>query len=870
MTLDNQWLNLEVLGEPISTWCQKIDGNKKRAFCSYCKYSLSHKLSFLRRHAKSRRHLKQVARVHYKHEANFKRPVKLNGTTSAVLQSAMNCSVSLSPLTFDVLSHNVSEQSQPFLSTVFSKSWKRQAPSFLQPPSCFIDVYICFFCSREFKSRKVLHSHQLVCDKPKPPNSPSVRQQPCTTPIKQSIPFHYVKESKKNFMSSLGLLPTKSALGIERPRRNTECENIDLEEVIPQTPTITWSPKCLLSHLSRDAGENASPKAQTVCRTLSWNSQKTKEDDKGQAVVKSRMNLSGPKSLYNIDLTSPLGLLTRKHVKGDPSLHILSDVESHCQTLLQKKDLTSFKLRDRPLRYPVTFRSKRWVSYIHEYKFTKRQIKEFMRQVNTGLDKKSRMLLKQMKPFKVKLTRLTKADLKLWTASQNQLTVNLKPLTSEEIAFWTRTKAPSSSSSPTIFPSGLSFSSPNVSHVLGLRTRENAAFLKYTRLSMSNYVSEETLAELTTNRRTVYQSLLSDTSCSESESERENLLTEKSQPCTPILRRTLSSSCNSSPRKVSFLPDITNLKVDYDLSPLQEKTKTEHSSVGEVQPFSQPTGAEQFFCPSSSPSSNSGSSSAASPLLNSTRRVFYQSGLYHVCVREANEGKKIVEKITSPIRRNVNCMNTKTDKDTAFKKKESIFYSSGLNSLKYDFGAMESQQKTLKKQKAMSGGKVIKRGRSRIHNLQMDLKTQKKAKFPESAVNKAKLSCRDSDPSGLGETCIPGLTFSRKVICVEPKMYCPSIDNAASLPVIPLVILTRNWQAVNSGKKVENDEDQDRQYLFNVNSSKNAFQNKAILHCKRAKRGLFQNHSEAPTASLRKPLQRSVTCKKVCNCFLQS
>lgn len=458
----------------------------------------------------------------------------------------------------------------------------------------FIDVYICFHCGAEFMSRPTLQNHQRCCllrssdllaVTPKgnshlhqhgyltPPRSTAFHNAAGQTVFssisaRKQATYPSVWPSKDSFITSLGLLPKKKVAQVCSKRRNTQCESIDLDEDIPISPTLPRTPKLLISHLSRDGSDKCGDNSPSRVRKSLFSSQQSqtdeeanssrRNDDNEQNKSEERSKISHAKSLYSLDLTSPLGQFVIKHIKGDPNLHVLSDVESHCLTLAPKINTPSIKLRDRHVIYPITFRGfpgKGNLSYIHLYKFTRRQKVEFLQRVNTGLDKKSRALLRKMKMCKVRLARLTRADLKRWMVSGVDVSVNLKPLSPEEIRFWTTPKEvpDTNSCKAAVFPCGLSFSSPDVNNVLGLKTCQDAGLCRRFSLSVANYVSEEACAEVTENRRAVYKSLLSDSTTSGRAD------TGNSPALMPILRIILTApAVHTMPhRQVNSSEDVT-------------------------------------------------------------------------------------------------------------------------------------------------------------------------------------------------------------------------------------------------------------------------------------------------------------------------
>lgn len=411
------------------------------------------------------------------------------------------------------------------------------------------------------------------------------------TPLKTlgrpSSPYAFNKVSKTRYLTGLGLMPIQKARRVSERRRSTQCENIDLAEDALPSPSKPRTPKLLISHLSRDDSNGSGAESSKSCvRSLfttlnsridehveDFNMMEGLDDEKGNqmdAAGKPQEKLKLVKSLFNIAISSPLGQFVMKHYKGDPSLHVTSDIESHCVTEVTENQ-EGLRLRERHPVYPVTFRGYLRVKDLyscHKYNFNKDHKKEFLRRVRTGLDRKSRALSRKMKKCTVDLTRLTETELKLWLPSQNQLTVDLRHLTPQEIMYWMSPKPNSGTNQPAVFPSGLSLASPNLNKVLGLRTRvdkDNNSSPLYRQLSMTNFVSEQVAAEVTENRRTVLNSILFDLIGKGEVSKDQPAVIDKKLPQQHVmgnystLRRLLLGSNNSALSKVCTLPDITNL-----------------------------------------------------------------------------------------------------------------------------------------------------------------------------------------------------------------------------------------------------------------------------------------------------------------------
>ncbi|BFZ08302.1 hypothetical protein BsWGS_11341 [Bradybaena similaris] len=596
MDFQRHWRNCIVEGQPVREWCRYVKNDAVKARCIYCNVSLrvgvNPAMSFTK-HALSRRHKQNRKKVQLglklpaDYAAKRMKPKQATAACSALYPGMnFNCSVNLLPL--GVL-HKSSNQ-------VRSSDLVSLLQWLVRPEikKAFIDVYICFHCGAEFTSKPTLQNHQRCCHLKSPEllavtplGNSHLHQHGYLTPPRSAafynvagqtvfrssvnartqVTYPSVWPSKDSFITSLGLLPKKKVAQVCSRRRNTQCESIDLDEDIPISPTLPRTPKLLISHLSRDGSEKCGDNSPSRVRKSLFSSQQSQTDEEANSgktndneenKSEERSKISHAKSLYSLDLTSPLGQFVIKHIKGDPNLHVLSDVESHCLTLAPKINTPCIKLRDRHTIYPITFKGfpgKGNLSYVHLYKFTRHQKVEFLRCVDTGLDKNSRALLRKMKMCKVRLARLTRADLKRWMVSGVDVSVSLKPLSPEEIQFWTTPKEvpDTNSCKAAVFPCGLSFSSPNVNNVLGLKTCQDAGLCRKFSLSVANYVSEEACAEVTENRRAVYKSLLSDSTTSGMAD------TSNSPAFMPILRVILTApAVHTMPhRQVNSLGDVT-------------------------------------------------------------------------------------------------------------------------------------------------------------------------------------------------------------------------------------------------------------------------------------------------------------------------
>ncbi|GFS09997.1 nuclear respiratory factor 1 [Elysia marginata] len=509
-------------------------------------------------------------------------------------------------------------------------------------------------------TKKSLGSDLHSCTSPK---KTQLKQSltPLKTPGRPSSPFLANKVSKNKYLTGLGLVPIQKAQRVSERRRSTLCENIDLDDDTLPSPSKPRTPKLLLSHLSRDESSSTVEQGKSCIRSL-FSSQESRifeeveevcvekeaNEEKGpktDSTGKSQDRLRNAKSLFNIAISSPLGQFVMKHYKGDPSLHILSDVESHCLTEVNKNQEQGTRLRVRHPTYPITFRgylrAKDMYSF-HMYNFNKEHKKEFLRRVRTGLNRGSRALCKKLKKCKVQLTRLSKTEIELWMPSQNHLTVDLKHLTPLEIIFWTSPKPANVPSQPAVFPSGLSLTSPNLNKVLGLRTVDDKTINHrplHRHLSVANFVSEEVAAEVAMNRRTVLNSIIVDLTA-KGEISRDIMPINNPKLSSGIgnfatLRRLLSGSGDSGKGKLCTLPDITNLshaarcknpKVGQDhLMPSDKKLTEKSTREDNREAFKMNTKSMKLFETSKSSSSSQGC------VVKSTT------------VRLAEEGAQIVE-----------------------------------------------------------------------------------------------------------------------------------------------------------------------------------------------------------------------------------
>ncbi|XP_055882141.1 uncharacterized protein LOC106077577 isoform X3 [Biomphalaria glabrata] len=701
--------------DPTLSWCRQIYGLKNMVLCLYCRKALpSDDLTCLRGHALSDRHqlrtkllehksLRVKPKVTVKPRYHPTAPVCDEVKYSLCLEAFPNQLSSLScnglnsssdVKQADKLSEECKESMSSYTSCYVPliplsvQEWTPIAPrssSCLAQPrikqgSSLPEVFMCFYCHREFTSTSDLQAHLFICQDMrkcwKPPQQPS---------------DVYIEPSVDAFMASVRLLPKETALAMTRERSTKECESIDLEDDSPHPQSLPWTPKRLLSHLSHDGSNLHTPvKRRPSLSSYQARTECFKTPEKGNESAPSPQ-FAGAKSLYSIDLTSTLGCLVRKQVKGDPKLHVLSDVESHCLTTVEKRQPSFYcNLRQRPVNFPLTFKEHS-SKYCHQYKFNRRQKSEFIAYVNTGLNKASRHLLRSMKRCSVKLNPLTKADLHKWMPSRNNVKVVLKPLTIEEIHFWTKPKSNNQIQASfkyvqpeALFPKGFSLKAPALTQVLGLQTKSRQGQRK------SNYIFVDSMSERDINKSVLLKSLLSD-------AETENVPTTVS----PIVPRETgyvpsgsslqipvaqpSKQCGGSQGKMFYLPDITNLNVDRDkvktrlcfepfnslgnpntiprdhfkIKQLSKSTislNTLPRSSDSLKTISRPchlntfTRSSDHFLTLPSGSPNSSATFGHSNVQKSMKNTAMYSGVKDVCIRIAPEGEMIHPINTTPDR----------------------------------------------------------------------------------------------------------------------------------------------------------------------------------------------------------------------------
>ncbi|XP_076468631.1 uncharacterized protein LOC143299368 [Babylonia areolata] len=225
-----------------------------------------------------------------------------------------------------------------------------------------------------------------------------------------------------DFMSQCGLVSSTSAVDIKANSEKHEDVNLDCQIVAVtglvcdeplQSPRTTRS---LMSQLSR---ENAEAVRKRLSFCLDSEDQEGSESETLDSAAARR---SVQVSLLAIDFSSPLGQRLKKHMKGDLVVPPITDIEQHCMTIPVLDEMAA-KLRHRANEYPIMHRKRKGIvtGYCHTFKFNSAERREFLRTLKTGLNARSRRLLRQTKKSAVRLTRLRAEVIRYWTVKRRTI-----------------------------------------------------------------------------------------------------------------------------------------------------------------------------------------------------------------------------------------------------------------------------------------------------------------------------------------------------------------------------------------------------------------------------------------------------------------
>ena len=291
------------------------------------------------------------------------------------------------------------------------------------------------------------------------------------------------------------------------------CDDLgDMGTQCPLSPVTPKTPKSLISQLSRDESGIPSRKrlsysSSTERESVTVVSEDESDESENEEIEENTSTEPKTLNLLNIDVTSFLGQRVRKHVQVETPVQVLSDSGNFCRTPVKNNFLE--KLRKKPPSYPVVYKPRR-ISNLnkqnHLYKFSVRERKEFYEYLNTGLNKESRELLKNMKKMSVKLKRLERKTLLRWIPRK----VLNKQLKIQKSGIKKGVHSKKFVQEKFSYPQGPMLFSKKVDKILGLKKKSTIRESDRLRnpLSVGNYVSEEMEAELSKQKLTLYRSLL--------------------------------------------------------------------------------------------------------------------------------------------------------------------------------------------------------------------------------------------------------------------------------------------------------------------------------------------------------------------------
>ncbi|KAL8589403.1 hypothetical protein ACOMHN_021555 [Nucella lapillus] len=236
--------------------------------------------------------------------------------------------------------------------------------------------------------------------------------------------------SQEEFMSQCGLLSSVSAVDMKRRSESEEHGDVSLDCQIetvagPLCDEPLQSPRTTRSLMSQLSRENV----EAVRKRLSFGrDSEDQEGSEGETLDSAAARRSVQVSLLAIDCSSPLGQRLKKHMKGDLVVPPITDIEQHCMTIPVLDEMAA-KLRHRANEYPIMHRKRKGIvtGYCHTFKFNKAERREFLKTWKTGLNARSRKLLRQIKKCSVRLTRLRPEVIRYWT-------VRKRTIVHEEIA----------------------------------------------------------------------------------------------------------------------------------------------------------------------------------------------------------------------------------------------------------------------------------------------------------------------------------------------------------------------------------------------------------------------------------------------------
>ena len=219
--------------------------------------------------------------------------------------------------------------------------------------------------------------------------------------------------NQEEFLRKLFLVTNSGADRLKHEAENHGDLDLDCQIVAVEGP-ITGEPlhsprttRSLISQLSRESAEAAKRRL-----SLYLDSEDASENEVFDSAA-ARRTTQG--SLLAIDFSSLLGQRLKKHMKGDLVVPPITNIEQYCLNRMQ--DERGAKLRNRANDYPIMNRKRKGIvtGYCHIFKFNGVERREYVKTLRTGLNTRSRRLLRLTKKCTVGLTRLRKEEIRRWT-----------------------------------------------------------------------------------------------------------------------------------------------------------------------------------------------------------------------------------------------------------------------------------------------------------------------------------------------------------------------------------------------------------------------------------------------------------------------
>lgn len=371
----------------------------------------------------------------------------------------------------------------------------------------YSEIFVCFFCEREFANKSEMRAHQIICEErppdlhaiSSPPRELSPKEgnlPPQMSPVKIPPVETIIRLTQDRYIRNLNLVQKQKAAKIIARHRCSSMDidcNLDFDEPeTPLSPPTPRTPKSLISQLSREDSFSSSRKRLSYSHDDGVNDQESVASGGSNDEERpSHVN----KSLLTIDVSSLLGQRIAKYMKNETNLVIIKDSESFCRTPDKKEYFE--KLRNRSNQYPIFYRPRKCFDllYSHLYKFNKKQKLPLSR-----VPKIKPMMIKKLAECtlpkcRVVINKLTKSDLRRWLPKSD-----VKKVT-EEIFL---------DENNNLFPKVPILHSKECDKLLGLKKRSLKSLNKANHLSLTNFISEDDNAEVSKQKLTVYKCLLAE------------------------------------------------------------------------------------------------------------------------------------------------------------------------------------------------------------------------------------------------------------------------------------------------------------------------------------------------------------------------